>query len=266
MYTIGEFSKISKLSSKMLRHYDKIGLLKPERIDSNNGYRYYSQEQIESVIFINKYKSYGFSLKEIGELLKVKDKNQLEQNLKERILEVKEGIGKFEKIIREIKEEIEMLSKGEEGALIFEIKHCRLPQMNIVALRERIKVEEVGRLFEGVMMEVGKNRLFPTGALFTRYYDEEFYEDGMDMEVCVPVNRSVEGISYNQKPQNCIITDFEGDYKSIGMAYGALFEYIKKNNLMIVGSFCERYITGPESGVEPSEYLTEIFVPVEKKP
>ena len=40
MLKIGDFSKLSRISIRMLRHYDEIGLLVPESIDSATGYRY----------------------------------------------------------------------------------------------------------------------------------------------------------------------------------------------------------------------------------
>lgn len=46
MLRIGEFSKLSRVSIRMLRHYDDIGLLKPAEIDQFTGYRYYSPEQL----------------------------------------------------------------------------------------------------------------------------------------------------------------------------------------------------------------------------
>jgi hypothetical protein len=41
MLTIGEFSKICRVSPKTLRYYDQIGLLKPSQVSSDSGYRYY---------------------------------------------------------------------------------------------------------------------------------------------------------------------------------------------------------------------------------
>ena len=46
MLRIGEFSKLSRVSIRMLRHYDDIGLLKPAEIDHFTGYRYYREEQL----------------------------------------------------------------------------------------------------------------------------------------------------------------------------------------------------------------------------
>lgn len=46
MLKIGEFSKLSRVSIRMLHHYDEIGLLVPAQIDHFTGYRYYREEQL----------------------------------------------------------------------------------------------------------------------------------------------------------------------------------------------------------------------------
>ena len=46
MLKIGEFSKLSRISVRMLRHYDEIGLLKPAEIDRFTDYRYYREDQL----------------------------------------------------------------------------------------------------------------------------------------------------------------------------------------------------------------------------
>src|SRR5215468_2303794 len=43
---IGEFARLTKVSVKMLRHYDRIGLLRPVRVDESTGYRYYTAAQL----------------------------------------------------------------------------------------------------------------------------------------------------------------------------------------------------------------------------
>lgn len=65
IYTIGQFSRIGMVSTSALRFYDEIGLLKPHSVDSWNGYRYYSEEQIGDILFISEMREYGFSLDEI---------------------------------------------------------------------------------------------------------------------------------------------------------------------------------------------------------
>ena len=68
MFTIGEFSKLGRISPRMLRYYDAMGLLRPTRI-GENGYRYYEAAQLETLAEIETLKDYGFALSEIGELL-----------------------------------------------------------------------------------------------------------------------------------------------------------------------------------------------------
>ena len=62
MLKIGEFSKLSRISIRMLRHYDEIGLLAPETTDPFTGYRYYSEAQLITAGRINALKDMGFKL------------------------------------------------------------------------------------------------------------------------------------------------------------------------------------------------------------
>ena len=64
-YQIGDVSKICNISVKTLRYYDEIGLLKPNKIDIQSNYRYYTNDQLTLVIVIKHFKEAGFSLKEI---------------------------------------------------------------------------------------------------------------------------------------------------------------------------------------------------------
>ena len=65
MLKIGEFSKLSRVSVRMLRHYDEIGLLKPAEIDRFTDYRYYREDQLPIAGRIAAMKDMGFSLADI---------------------------------------------------------------------------------------------------------------------------------------------------------------------------------------------------------
>lgn len=66
---IGEFSELTGISKRMIRHFDAMGLLAPHRIDQETGYRFYSAGQLQSATKIRYLQEFGFSLKEIHELL-----------------------------------------------------------------------------------------------------------------------------------------------------------------------------------------------------
>ena len=69
MYTIGVFSKINKITTKTLRHYDEIGLLKPEHVDKFTAYRYYTTEQLPKLHEILALKQMGLALQDIKEVI-----------------------------------------------------------------------------------------------------------------------------------------------------------------------------------------------------
>lgn len=62
---ISELAAFANVSTKTLRIYDKMGLLKPVKIDDENGYRFYSPNQVKILEAISEWKDMGFSLKEI---------------------------------------------------------------------------------------------------------------------------------------------------------------------------------------------------------
>ena len=95
MLSIGEFSKTCQVSVKTLHYYDRIGLLRPTRVDALTGYRYYDQQQMEQMLYIQRLKRYGFLLGEIRELLACSDGHTLSSRLlqqKEKLIQKKREI------------------------------------------------------------------------------------------------------------------------------------------------------------------------------
>ena len=69
-FSVGEISKLTNVPIQTLRYYDKMGLLKPDYINKQNNYRYYSINQFIKIDLLKQCKLIGLSLKEIEELLK----------------------------------------------------------------------------------------------------------------------------------------------------------------------------------------------------
>jgi DNA-binding transcriptional MerR regulator len=69
MFRIGEFSRMSGVSAKMLRHYDSIGLFQPAWVDPSNDYRYYSAGQLAQLNRIVALKALGVPLAEVAALI-----------------------------------------------------------------------------------------------------------------------------------------------------------------------------------------------------
>ncbi len=70
MFQIGKFSRLGQVTVDTLRHYDSIGLLRPVKVDTFTGYRFYSASQLKTVQQIQVLKELGFSLAEIARILR----------------------------------------------------------------------------------------------------------------------------------------------------------------------------------------------------
>ena len=89
MLKIGDFSKLSRVSIRMLRHYDEIGLLRPAEIDRFTDYRYYSEGQLPTIGRITALKDMGFRLAEICEIMAIyDDRESLDKYFAERQAEL----------------------------------------------------------------------------------------------------------------------------------------------------------------------------------
>jgi effector-binding domain-containing protein len=104
----------------------------------------------------------------------------------------------------------------------------------------------------------------PAGPPFVIYHD--FGPDQVDIEVCVPVGRTVSATgrvkSRTQPRMTMARTIHVGRYEGLGVAYAALSEWIETNGYEVAGPFQERYLNGPGDAASPSEYRTELEMPV----
>lgn len=66
MYSIGEVAKICNVSRKTLRFYEQLGLITPDYVCLENGYRYYTEKTMNLIPVIKYYKQMGFKLQEMG--------------------------------------------------------------------------------------------------------------------------------------------------------------------------------------------------------
>jgi transcriptional regulator, merR family len=115
MFLIKKVSEISGVSVRTLHHYDEIGLLSPKK--NENGYRYYSEDDMSFLQMILFYKYLGFPLKQIKELLKQEDPEILHHLKKQLVLMQKEKqklltlIDTLEKTIKSRERKITMSTK-----------------------------------------------------------------------------------------------------------------------------------------------------------
>jgi len=136
MLKIGDFSKLSRISIRMLRHYDEIGLLVPESVDEFTGYRYYSEEQLLTANMINALKDMGFSLSVIAEILKAyNDPKTLKGYLLLKQAELKELAEKTGRQLRVLEATISRMGK-DDSVMEYSVVLKEIPQRYVASLRK----------------------------------------------------------------------------------------------------------------------------------
>ena len=133
MLQIGEFSRLSRISVRMLRHYDQVGLLKPVEQDAQTGYRRYAVSQLAEANRITVLRDLGFPIREIGRLAHADDR-ELARALDDRARELEEGIGREQRRLADLLRFRQDVEAG-GAAISCEVTLVSIPSYQVVALR-----------------------------------------------------------------------------------------------------------------------------------
>jgi DNA-binding transcriptional MerR regulator/predicted transcriptional regulator YdeE len=266
MYTIGQFSKICHVTIKALRHYEKLGLLSPAAVDRENGYRYYSREQVETVKTIARMKDLGVPLKKVKLMLErgaapEMVKSILEEHRDVLHQELHVGNSRLSKLSWWLNE----LEANERMEIqTYDIRLREVPEMMVRAVRKNLQKfpEEVPPMLITLLREIEDNGGICAGAPILLYYDEEFKPDNVDLEVAWPVN--------DRKLSNRILPaikaaacTYVGPYEGLENVYAALYAWINENGYRAQAPMREINLNDPRN--TPREQLvTEVLIPVVK--
>ena len=166
MYQIKEAAELSGVSVKTLYHYDKIGLLVP--VKSENGYRTYSQEDLERLQVILYYKYLGFSLDQIAELLAEEKSNLLPHFTRQLdyLTQERKRLDTLQKTIQEQKGERKMTIEEKFTGFSYQdtqkyqqeaVEKYGQEVMDQALERQKGREEEATRAFNQVFQALAKN-------------------------------------------------------------------------------------------------------------
>lgn len=260
-FSTGEFAKLCNVNKKTLFYYDEIGLFKPEVV-MENGYRYYSIYQLEIFHIIYLLKDIGVPLKEI--------KFFMDNRNPKNIVEL------FEYKTKEIESEINKLKRKQE-IMSNKIKTIK----EFEKIREDIIIEEQDEEFLVLSDSVDKSK-FP--------YDSEVYMKHLnycyenDIYIGYPIGfiKSIEDLysknkdSYTYyyakvnennkkdifiKPKGRYLVGYMKDsYLNISNLYDKLLNYIKVNNLEVIGYSYEEFLLDSVAVKDMNEYVQKVSI------
>lgn len=266
MLSIGEFSKICGVTTRTLRHYDDINLIKPKRINEENGYRFYDISQIRKMLLINRLKEYDFSLEEIASIMKKNNDKYTLQKITEKLDYINEKISQYENMEKSIKEDITNLRNGVDIMAFIENISVELvikEDQIILSSRQRMSTEDYGKYIGRLFEIVSKEKIKVIGAPISIYHDTEFNHLDNDTEVAIPVLEECENTRI-LKGGLCAKGVCKGAYSNLNNVYGKLMEWIDKNNYKLIDAPYEQYIKGFTTTNNIDEFITEVYFPIKK--
>ena len=264
LYKIGLFAQMNHTTVKTLRFYEERGLLKPAYVDQENGYRYYTLNQMATLHQITALKQAGFTLDDIGHILMGREQESLLQRKKAQLLEQ----------IADLTHQIAVIDTylcDKTASLNTPVLVKTLPAC-IVATVERT-IESYDNLFD-VMPEMGAEmeRMGCECALpeycFTQYLEPGYQEENVRIRACEAVTQLQENsdklqfLQLEETEAACVF--HKGSYADFPKSYATLLRYIEENGYKIVGNIRESYIDGIWNKDTEEEWLSEIQIPVSR--
>ncbi len=283
MFKIGDFSRLSRVSVRMLRHYDQLRLLTPSQIDKFTNYRYYSADQLPRLNRIIALRDLGFSLEQIGGMLDEDlSSDQLLGMLKLKRAEIEQEMEVEGLRLARLEARIRQMDKATNNEAYDVI--LRDLESELVATYREVAVDDdrIQHMFAEVERYVARyEQARADKPPFAIYYDAEYREKDIDAEVAVPSQYSIpdgDVIRVRQMPRmsNVACVVHTGGYSSLYQAYNALLDWIEANDYRMTGPIREVYLRFGADGLgfdlpstyladDSKQYVTELQLSVEKR-
>ena len=266
-FRIGEVSEMFHISVGLLRHYDKIGLLKPEYTDPETGYRYYSVRQFECLNTLRYLRALDIPLEEISGFLKNRNLDTIHDLLRNQ----KEVVRKRRQELLRIEHKIDRRLAQIDNALssIFdEISLSHKPCFRFTSIRTEISprsyldlessIRKLDQTRESSVIFLGKVGIGISDDNLLKHqfqpYDTVF--------LILDEEDQFEGETSLFPESDCVSVRFQGSHEKASIYYERLMDYIEEHHLVISG--LSREITMIDDGFtnDPSKFVTEIEIPV----
>lgn len=267
LFSIGTMGKMFHLSVSSLRHYEVMGLLTPEYIDPQSGYRYYSTKQFEVLNTIRYLRALDIPLQEIADFMENRDVERME----EKLLQQKQAVMEKQKRLKRIEQKIDnrLCQIADAKESVFDVvKLVRKKSSRIVWIKDSLKIQGaldieaplkkleqkqaealifLGKVGVGISKEHLSNRNF---AQYDRIFLMLDEEDTFSGETDV-------------LPETlCVSMRFRGGHTEAVEQYEKLMDYVEAHKLTISGF--SREITMIDYGLtnDTKKFVTEISIPV----
>ena len=266
---IGEFARVGQVTIATLRHDDHCGLLKPNTLDPETGYRYYTLDQLACLNRILALKDLGFPLEQIARLLEedlsleqLRTMFALKQAQVQHMIEIEQA--RLARIAAH-------LSQIEQEGIMpeYEVLLKQVDPLLVASIRSLIPIgDELGQHYATIVAYLDQQHVqHPHPAMLLLHSRYKWYDDRMaiDVETAIPLSSALPGneqISTRTLPGGLMASTVHiGDDLSIGLAHAALYRWVKVNGYQVIDTPRLLRLQHSEH-MHPGQYVTEVQFPV----
>lgn len=288
-FTIGEIAKICGITPRQLRYYDTAGIIKPSYRNPESGYRYYTEDQIELLIFLTDLKNIGISNESAQRLFVNRNMDQLVQELQINLAmveqEINAALNRYKSIVNALVMNTRALSylQGDEAISSdykqFWISVVQFPRTKIIYkkynvnwcndisidyLKHAVDLKQIATE-ERVSTIGNKMTIFHHGTL------AQFGEAGCPRSGAIEIIREIEPGTPVSNPEriryfgefSAIFTIYVGDPSVKRHAYDILFKWAADHNLTVSDTAIEEYMVDSFTSTSRRHFVTKIYLPLE---
>lgn len=267
LFSIGEISRIFHLSVSSIRHYESLGLITPEYVDPETGYRYYSPRQFEPFNTICYLRTLDMPLIEIKNFLNNREVDKMEEMLCRQRAIVEEKQRELVRIEHKIDAQLRRLRIA-QNSVLDDIEILRMPACRMFWTETRTSAREL----ENLDLSTGRLAAAQVEAtiflgkvgfsISEEHLKQRQYGQYDGTFLLLDEADRFDGPLLTLPEATCIRVRFRGHHPQSPGQYRRLEEFIRERNLQICGFSREIVLIDQGITSDTEKFITEICIPV----
>lgn len=261
---IGDFSRMTHLSVKALRHYHEVGLLAPAEIDQYSGYRFYEPGQVTTAQVIRRFRDLGMPLDDIRALLAAPDVGGRTEVIIAHLRRMESQLTETQAAVASLRS---LLERPRQPVTV---EYRKVGPALSVAIAERVGEADIeawwGAAFSELYTVLQSAGAAPAGPAAALYPAELFETEIGEVVAFVPTGTSVRSdgrVRMLEVPAaELAVAVHHGPFADLDQTYGALGTYVTEREIGVEGPIREYYLVSPFDTPDEAKHLTEVCWPV----
>jgi DNA-binding transcriptional MerR regulator/effector-binding domain-containing protein len=262
--TVGDFSRITHLSVKTLRHYHEVGLLAPATVNPGTGYRYYSPDQVPAAQVIRRLRDLEMPVGEVKAVLDAADAAARNALIAAHLDRLEAELAQTRAAVDSLRNLLEP-PPGRPA-----IEHRSVPAVRAAGITAVVEHGDVLPWWQGALGElratVRARGLRPAGPPGGVFASELFTREHGQATVFIPVEGSVRDIgrvtAVTIPAAELVVINHVGPLSDADLSYATLGSYATRHEISVDGPLREYYLRGAGDTADEAEWRTEIGWPI----